>query len=167
MDNNLSSKTRIIVVGGGAGGLELVTRLGRKLGRRDKAEVILVDDTLTHIWKPLLHEVATGALDQSLDEISYVAHAQANGYTFHAGTLIGLDRSERNLHLAPVFDAQGEQLLAARTLTYDYLVLAIGSVSNDFGIPGVAEHCYFLDSSNQAGMLHKALFDAFLRHGGD
>ena len=59
---------RIVVVGGGAGGLELVTRLGHKLGRRKQAEIVLVDRNPTHIWKPLLHEVATGVLDSGLDE---------------------------------------------------------------------------------------------------
>ena len=45
---------RIVIVGGGAGGLELATRLGNQLGKRNKAEIILVDAALTHIWKPLL-----------------------------------------------------------------------------------------------------------------
>ena len=50
--------TKIVVVGGGAGGLELATQLGRKLGKKGKAQVTLVDRNRTHLWKPLLHEVA-------------------------------------------------------------------------------------------------------------
>ena len=57
-----SSAPKIIVVGGGAGGLELATKLGRKLGKKGKAKITLVDNTRTHIWKPLLHEVAAGTL---------------------------------------------------------------------------------------------------------
>src|SRR5690349_12651310 len=49
---------RIVVVGGGAGGLELVTRLGDTLGKSRKALVTLVDKSRTHLWKPLLHQVA-------------------------------------------------------------------------------------------------------------
>ena len=51
------------MVGGGAAGLELVTRLGDRLGRRRRASVTLVEGALTHIWKPLLHEVAAGGMD--------------------------------------------------------------------------------------------------------
>lgn len=159
-----TEKPRIVVVGGGAGGLELVTRLGRKLGRRGQADVTLVDASPTHIWKPLLHEVATGVLDQSLDEVSYPAHARSHGYRFQLGTMAGLDREARRLRLAPLYDDNGEQLLGERTLDYDYLVLALGSVSNDFGTPGVADHCYFLDSTAQAESFRKALLNTFLRH---
>ncbi|ROO25898.1 NAD(P)/FAD-dependent oxidoreductase [Salinisphaera japonica] len=164
----MTDKPRIVVVGGGAGGLELVTKLGRKLGRRrgrdGEAEVVLVDAKPTHIWKPLLHEVATGALDQSLDEVSYPAHARSHGYRYQLGAMTGLDRDSRQISLAPIHDDNGEQILAERTLGYDYLVLALGSVSNDFGTPGVAEHCYFLDSTAQAESFRRALLNTFLRH---
>ncbi|TIP96671.1 MAG: FAD-dependent oxidoreductase, partial [Mesorhizobium sp.] len=52
-------KIQIVVVGGGAGGLELVRRLGARLGRKD-FDIILVERNHTHVWKPLLHEVAGG-----------------------------------------------------------------------------------------------------------
>lgn len=161
MSNDLP---RIVVVGGGAGGLELVTRLGRKLGRKGKADITLVDDALTHVWKPLLHEAATGAMDQSLDEISYAAHARANGYRYRLGELTAVDRDARTLRLAPIIDDNGEQILVEREVPYDYLVLAIGSVGNDFGTPGVAEHCHFLDNERHAEAFRQALLDAFLRH---
>lgn len=162
----MSEKTRIVVVGGGAGGLELVTRLGRKLGRKGRADITLVDTTPTHIWKPLLHEVATGALDQSLDEVSYQAHASNNGYRFQRGRMIGLDREQRQLRLAPIEADDGHQILPERYIDYDYLVLALGSVCNDFGTPGVAEHCYFLDSIDQAEALRQALLNTFLERSG-
>lgn len=129
---------RIVVIGGGAGGLELVTRLGHKLGRRGRAEIVLVDRNATHIWKPLLHEVATGALDSGLDEISYQAHSSQHGYRFQRGTLSGIDREAHTLTLAPVLDEAGDEVLPARELAYDQLVLALGSVSNDFDTPGSA-----------------------------
>ncbi|RJS92851.1 NAD(P)/FAD-dependent oxidoreductase [Salinisphaera sp. Q1T1-3] len=160
----MAEQTRIVVVGGGAGGLELVTKLGRKLGGKGKTDVVLVDAKPTHIWKPLLHEVATGALDQSLDEVSYPAHARTHGYRYQLGALTGLDREARKIRLAPIHDEQGTQILAERELSYDYLVLALGSVSNDFGTPGVAEHCYFLDSTTQAETFRRALLNTFLRH---
>ncbi|SDO22693.1 NADH dehydrogenase [Halomonas shengliensis] len=154
---------RIVVVGGGAGGLELVTRLGRRLGRRGRAEVVLVDRNPTHIWKPLLHEVATGALDSGLDEVSYQGHARANGYRFQRGTLCDLDREGKRLTLDAVLDDEGQEVLPPRTLEYDRLVLALGSVSNDFGTPGVAEHCHFLDSPEQAEAFRRDMLNTFLR----
>ncbi|MDI5934878.1 NAD(P)/FAD-dependent oxidoreductase [Halomonas kalidii] len=158
------SVPRIVVVGGGAGGLELVTRLGRRLGRRGKAEIVLVDRNSTHIWKPLLHEVATGALDSGLDEIAYQGHARAHGYQFQQGTLCGLDREARTLTLAPILDDDGVEVLPSRTLPYDELVIAVGSVSNDFGTPGVAEHCHFLDSPHQAEAFRRDMLNVFLRY---
>lgn len=153
----------IVVVGGGAGGLELVTKLGRRLGRRKRARVVLVDRNTTHIWKPLLHEVATGALDSGINEVSYQGHALNNGYSFQLGTLTDLDREAQTLTLAPVMDA-GEQILPSRTLHYDQLVLAIGSVSNDFGTPGAKEHCHFLDSPQQAEGFRRDMLNTFLRY---
>src|SRR6056297_3952694 len=128
---------RIVIIGGGAGGIGLATRLGRRLGRKGRAHVTLVDRVESHVWKPLLHEVATGALDTGVDASSYRGHAAANGYHFQQGRLAGLDRANRRVVLAPIHDGTTE-LLPARELEYDYLVIAIGSVANDFGIPGVA-----------------------------
>lgn len=140
---------RIVVVGGGAGGMPLVTALGRTLGRKNKAHVTLVDRSLTHIWKPRYHEVATGAIDADLDAVDYRSHAHRNHYHFHQGELAGIDREQKLIHLAPLRDKAGE-VLPARSLPYDYLVLALGSQGNDFNTPGVREHCYFLDRRDQA-----------------
>ncbi|WP_375057970.1 NAD(P)/FAD-dependent oxidoreductase [Zobellella sp. DQSA1] len=156
--------TRIIVVGGGAGGLELVTKLGRQLGRKGKAEVILVDRNRTHLWKPLLHEVATGAMDPGIDGLSYRSQAHNHGFSFHLGTLTGIDREARTITLAPLLDDGGKPMVSERRLKYDILVLAIGSVSNDFGTPGVREHCIFLDSPQQAERFHDELMNRFLQY---
>lgn len=158
------SLPRIVVVGGGAGGLELVTRLGRRLGKRKRADIVLVDRNPTHIWKPLLHEVATGVLDSGLDEVSYQGHSKAHGYQFQRGTLSDLDREARQITLAPIIDDDDTLVLPARTLDYDYLVLSLGSVSNDFGTPGVADHCHFLDSPQQAESFRHDMLNTFLRY---
>lgn len=144
------SKPRIIVVGGGAGGLPLVTRLGRKLGRHGRADITLVDTNSVHVWKPRFHEVATGAIDADLDAVDYRAHARRNHYRFEPGTLSRLDRQAREIVLAPLKDSHGDDVLPERRLAYDYLVIAVGSQSNDFGTPGVREHCLFMDTRAQA-----------------
>lgn len=153
----------IVVVGGGAGGLELATRLGRKLGKRKRARITLVDRNQTHIWKPLLHEVATGSLDAGVDEVSYRAHAHNHHFRFVLGTMSQLDRTSKTITLSPLRSPEGKEVLPERTLTYDHLVLAIGSVSNDFGVNGIAEHCIFLDTPQQAERFRQRLVHGFLR----
>jgi NADH dehydrogenase len=155
-------KTQIVVVGGGAGGLELVRRLGAKYGRK-RHDIILVDKNLSHIWKPLLHEVAAGSLDANLDEVGYRAHCYRWGYRFFQGTLAGIDRAGKTITLAPVFDKDGTEIISDHVIRYDYLVLAVGSVSNDFGVPGVAEHCLYLDARDQADRFRTKLLNHCLR----
>ncbi|WP_333606883.1 NAD(P)/FAD-dependent oxidoreductase [Arsukibacterium sp.] len=157
------SSPRILVIGGGAGGLELATRLGNTLGRKKRAHITLVDRNHTHIWKPLLHEVATGTLDVEIDQLSYRAHAASHGFDFQLGQFTAIDRQQRTVTLAAITSGDGEQLLAERQLSYDYLVLAIGSISNHFNTPGVAEHCIFLDSPAQAHRFQRRLLDAYLK----
>lgn len=152
---------RVVVVGGGAGGLELATRLGRTLGRKGWAHVTLVDANTTHLWKPLLHEVAAGTLDSNADELNYLAHARKHHFHFHLGAVNGLDRAQRRIKIAPVADDEGVEVIPAHTLGYDTLVLAVGSVANDFGTPGVQEHCFFLDTREQADRFHQRLLWRF------
>ncbi|MEO9943941.1 NAD(P)/FAD-dependent oxidoreductase [Paraglaciecola sp.] len=154
---------KIIVVGGGAGGLELVTKLSKTLGKKKLAEVILVDRSRTHVWKPLLHEVAAGVIDKNSDGVDYPIHAASHHYGFQLGNMSHIDHTNKTIHLDPLPDDNGDVLLPARTLEYDTLVLAIGSVSNDFGTPGVAENCYLLDSLKQAERFHKALLNQLIK----
>lgn len=153
----------IIIVGGGAGGLELATRLGRTLGKRGQAKITLVDANLTHIWKPLLHEVAAGSLNSSGDELNYVAQAKWNHFEFQLGRMCDLNRAEKCISLAATVDDDGQLLMPARTLSYDSLVIAVGSTTNDFGTAGAAEHCLFLDTREQAERFHRQLLSHYLR----
>ena len=154
---------QIIIVGGGAGGLELATRLGRTLGKRGQARITLVDANLTHIWKPLLHEVAAGSLNSSGDELNYVAQAKWNHFEFQLGRMCGLDRAAKRISLAATLDDDGQVLMPARELSYDSLVIAVGSTTNDFGTAGAAEHCLFLDTRAQAERFHRQLLSHYLR----
>ena len=154
---------RVVVVGGGAGGLELVTRLGDTLGKRKRAHVTLADRSRTHLWKPLLHEVAAGSMDIHAHQLDYLAQARWHGFTFALGALAGLDRKAREVALAPVIDDAGEEILPARRLPYDLLVIAIGSESNDFGTPGVRDHAFTLDNAWQAHLFHRRLVNTCFR----
>src|SRR5919201_2098475 len=101
---------RIVVVGGGAAGLELVTRLGDRLGRRSRASVTLVECARTHLWKPLLHSVAAGSIDPSAYEVDYLAQAHWHGFRYRLGEMIGLDRTARKIELAPIYEDEGREL---------------------------------------------------------
>ncbi|HXF52674.1 MAG TPA: NAD(P)/FAD-dependent oxidoreductase [Hyphomicrobiaceae bacterium] len=154
---------QVVVVGGGAGGLELATRLGNKLGRRRKAAITLIDKARTHLWKPLLHEVAAGSMDLGLHELDYLAQAHWHGFRYRIGELRGIDRSRRLVQVAPFFDDEGRQVTPARAFPYDTLVIAIGSLTSDFGVPGVKEHAIALETAAEAERFHRRLVNALIR----
>ncbi len=157
-----NKKHNIVIVGGGASGLELATSLGRKLGKKGVAEITLIDATTTHIWKPLLHEVAAGTLDES-EQVEYLAQAYRSHFRFRLGKMEGLDRGGKEIYVSPTVNDKGEELIPRRTFSYDTLVMAIGSVSNTFNIKGVAEYCLFLDTTSQAFKFQKELFESYLK----
>jgi NADH dehydrogenase len=154
---------RIVVVGGGAGGLELATRLGEKFGKKRRATVTLVDRKRTHIWKPLLHQVAAGRMDMDDDELEYLAQARWHHFRYLNGSMDGLDRANRRILIAPTIDEDGVEITPRRALQYDTLVISVGSASNDFGTPGVAEHAIALDSAEEALRFNRRLMNACLR----
>ena len=154
---------QIIIVGGGAGGLELATRLGGRLGRVRRAAITLVDRGRTHVWKPLLHEVAAGSMDVHQHQLDYLAQARWHHFTFAQGALEGLDRARREIRIGAIRDERGVQVIPPRTLRYETLVLAIGSLANSFGVPGVAEHAFALDSAEEADLFNRRLVNAVLR----
>ncbi len=154
---------RIVVVGGGAGGLELATRLGDTLGRRGRAHVTLIDKNRTHIWKPKLHEIASGSMDLGAHEVDYLAQAHWHHFQFRIGEMKALDRERREIRLAPYVDREGREVTPDRVFGYDTLVLALGSLSNDFGTPGVAEHALKLESKDDAQRFHSRLVNSFIR----
>lgn len=153
----------VVIVGGGAGGLELATRLGDTLGKRGKAIITLVDRSPTHLWKPLLHEVAAGSMDMDEHELEYMAQARWHHFKFRLGAMEGLNRTMREIYLSPTYDDHGKVLIPRRVMRYDTLVIAIGSVSNDFGVPGVAENCIALDTQQEAAVFHRRLINACIR----
>ena len=157
----MDRKTQIVVVGGGAAGLELVRKLGARYGRR-RHDIILVEKNATHVWKPLLHEVAAGSLDANLDEVGYRSHGHRWGYRFFLGAFAGVDRAAREVIVAPLLDDEGRELIGGHRIRYDYLVLALGGVSNDFGTPGALEHCISLDSRADADKFRHILLNQCL-----
>lgn len=154
---------RILVVGGGAAGLELVTRLGDRLRRRGKAQVALIERSRTHLWKPLLHEIAAGSMDPDWHEVDYLAQAHWHHFRYCFGEMVGLDRRARQVRLAAMFDDEGSQITPPRSFGYDTLVIAIGSTTNDFGTPGAKERAIALDTPEEAARFNRRLVNACIR----
>lgn len=140
----------IVIVGGGAGGLQLATRLGSTVGRRGQARIVLVDRYPTHFWKPLLHEAASGHRDPASHTIEYAAQAKQYGFHFVQGELQHVDRTRRVATIGAVLEADGTEILPQRDLQYDDLVLAVGSVTNFFNVPGASAHALPLENVEQA-----------------
>ena len=147
---------QIVIVGGGVAGLILATRLGHTLGRRRLARIRLVDRSWVHVWKPMLHTFAAGTWNIYEQQVQYVAHARAHHFEYVPGELDAIDRTARRIRLAPL-QAAGEVVAGSREVEYDMLVLAFGSRANDFGTPGVVEHCHFIDSPDQADLFNAGL----------
>ncbi len=154
---------RVVIVGGGAGGLELATRLGDKFGRKGVLDVTLIERGRTHVWKPKLHEIAAGSMDMSEHEVNYLAHAHWHGFRYRIGEMIGIDRARREVRVAPHLDSDGREVTPERAFGYDTLVIAIGSQSNDFGTPGVNEFAMKLENQADAEKFREALVNACIR----
>jgi NADH:ubiquinone reductase (H+-translocating) len=154
---------RIVIVGGGAGGLELATRLGDKLAKKGLAHVTLIERSRSHFWKPHLHEIAAGSMDLHVHATDYLAQSHWHGFRYRVGEMVGLDRARRLVHVSPVIDEDGVAVSPAYTRAYDTLVIAVGSNTNDFGTPGVAEHAIALETPAQAERFHRRLVNACLR----
>jgi NADH:ubiquinone reductase (H+-translocating) len=154
---------RVLIAGGGAAGLRLTSLLGATLGRRRKASITLLDRSRIHVWKPLLHEVASGSMDSETDSVELIAHARRRHYRYRIGEMVGLNRAKRQIYVAPSVDEDGQTVIPPRVLGYYTLVIAVGSLSNDFGTPGVADHAITLDTLDQATRFNRRMINACLR----
>lgn len=162
-DNKDSKLHHVVIVGGGAGGLELATSLGDSMGRNKKALITLIDKSRTHVWKPLLHEIAAGSMNPDKHELEYMAQAHWHHFRFRLGSMDGLDRRKKEITITPYFDEDGVQVIERRTFSYDTLIIAVGSTTNDFGIKGALEHSIALDTQLQAERFHRRLHNALVR----
>lgn len=154
---------QIVIVGGGAGGLELATKLGDSLGRKGKAVITLIDHARTHVWKPLLHEIAAGSMNPDKHELDYLAQAHWHHFYFRLGNMDGIDRAKKEVYVAPYHDEDGVEIIPRRVFKYDSLIIAVGSTTNDFGIAGARDHTIALDTQDQAKRFHRRLHNALVR----
>jgi NADH dehydrogenase len=156
----MTDPVRIVIVGGGVAGIILATRLGRSHGRSGQASVTLVDRSLSHVWKPMLHTFAAGTARPDRQQVNFLAQAKASGFSFLAANLDGIDRDAKVAVVRPLGQREpdGGPLPKLR-VGYDRLVLALGSRANDFGTPGVSDHCVAIDDLASAQTIHARLRD--------
>ena len=163
-DGNPDGLHRVVIIGGGAGGLELATRLGDKLGKHGRAHITLIEKARTHFWKPHLHELAAGSMDSGVYQTDYLAQAHWHHFRYRVGEATHIDRAQRLVYVGPFVDDDGEEeVTAARSFVYDTLVVAVGSLTNDFGTPGVMEHAISLETPWLAERFHRRLVNACIR----
>lgn len=160
---NEAAPHRIVIVGGGAGGLELATTLGNKLVKSGRVSVVLVDRSSTHIWKPLLHEVAAGSMDANSHQLEYAAQARWHRFVFQPGELKGLDRERKTITVGNLVDDDGIELLPQREIKYDTLILSIGSITNFFNVPGAEKNAISIDSMHQAEHFRRRMIGLCVR----
>ena len=155
-----STTPRVVIVGGGAGGLELAARLGRRHGPQ---AVTLIDSLPYHIWKPSLHEVAAGTLDIHQEGLSYLVLAHICHFSFILGPMLDIDRERTVLKIGAIAGPGNRELIPPREVPYDILVMAIGSKANFFGTPGAQEHAVTLDNVEAAEAFRLQILEAMLR----
>jgi NADH dehydrogenase len=131
----VAERPQVVVVGAGFGGIEAARTL-----RNAEVDVTVIDQRNHHTFQPLLYQVATAGLDS--DDICYatrgVFHRQKNARAMQ-GRVINVD-----------FEARLVSTEVGEPLPYDFLVLALGAVTADFGVDGVAEHAFGLKSAAEA-----------------
>lgn len=140
---------RLVIIGGGVAGLDVATHLARKGLKHRKLAVTLIDRETAYVWKPMLHTVAAGTSDAGAQQTVYAAQAVNRGFHYELGEAIDIDRVSRQVRLAPIVD-HGDVIVGERVVDYDTLLLAIGSRVNDFGTPGVQDHCMQINSRSEA-----------------
>ena len=138
---------RVVIVGGGFGGLKLAQELADQ-----PVEVTLVDRRNFHTFQPLLYQVATAMLDPAAIARSLRAIFQDQGnVVVRLATVVGVDWDARVL-----LTAEG-----APPVTFDTLVLATGAVTSDYGITGVEEHAFPLKTTDEALKLRSHVLACF------
>ena len=140
-DAESATGPRVVIVGGGFGGLSAVAGLARS-----GARITLVDRNAYSTFQPLLYQVATAGLTPS--DVAYPLRAvtRKKAARFRRGALAGIDLADRRITLTE-----------GGSIDYDYLILATGVAASFFGIPGAAQHCFSLYTRHDAIALRDQL----------
>jgi NADH dehydrogenase len=142
-------KTRIVILGGGFGGLYAALELEKVLARRNDLQVTLVNRENFFLFTPMLHEVAASDLD--VTHIVNPVRKLLKRVQFFEGEVTALDLEKKSVSVVHTDGSHGHEL------PYDHLVLGLGSVTNFFGLPGLAERAFTMKSLGDALSLRNRL----------
>jgi len=142
------SAKRIVILGGGFAGIAVAQRLERRL-EPGEAEIVLISRENFSLFTPMLPEVASGALD--VRQVATPVRSQLKRTRFILAEFTALDVDTREVSFTHVLSGDQDRL------TYDELVLGLGSSISTFGLPGVAEHAFPLKTLEDAGTLRNRL----------
>ena len=140
---------RILILGSGFGGLYTALHLEKKLRRTSDVEVTLVNRENFFLFTPMLHEVAAGDLD--VTHIVNPVRKLLRRSHFFNGNIREIDLRERRVLATHADDNHDHEL------RYDYLVLALGSITNFYNLPGLAENALTMKSLSDAILLRSRL----------
>lgn len=159
---------RIVIIGAGFGGIHTYLSLHRRFHKRFRTEITLVNDGDRFIFTPLIHEVATGTLLPSgvMESLRTLPQCCIHDFIDGKATAVDADKNivrvERNMldHVQPHGRAPRNDVL---DVPYDYLVLALGSETNFFNVPGVRELALELKDLNDAKRIKNRVIESFER----
>lgn len=158
----VQKKLDVIVLGGGVAGLEFITRSAQHKDHQH-LNFTLIDKSHLHVWKPMLHTFAAGSQSADEQSIEFLSQAKKNGYIYQPGEVIHIDRQQKRITLAAYYNEEQIEILPERYVNYDYLIIALGSRSNDFNTQGVKEFAYVVDDLAAALKFQKALRDQLIQ----
>lgn len=148
----------ILILGGGFGGIRAALDLEKKL--KDKANITLVDKNGYHLFLPALYEVASAF---GIKKDPFAVRLKKSICIPYSTIFEGKDIEFIQAEVTGI-DIQAKKVFAdSRVLEYDYLVVALGSQTNDFGVPGVKEYACQFKSIDDALMVNKKLEEAVLK----
>jgi NADH dehydrogenase len=147
----MTTQTRIVIIGGGFAGTAIALRLERKLRRNPEVEITLIDSENFFTFTPLLPEVPSGSIQPK--HIVFPLRALLKRTIVRQASVRAIDLEQRTV-TAGHCGACGDY-----TVPFDHLALALGSVPNFFGLPGVAGHALTIKSLADATALHAHVID--------
>lgn len=139
---------RIVILGGGFGGMAVATHLERR-SNAGEAEITLISRENFSLFTPMLPEVSSGALD--VRHVVTPIRSQLRRTQFILADVSTIDCAERSVEYVHTLTGRSERL------AYDHLVIALGSSTSTFGLPGVAERVFALKTLEDAGILRNRL----------
>lgn len=144
-------RKQIVILGGGFGGLYTARELEKKLGADPDVEITLVNRENFFLFTPMLHEVAASDLDPA--DILNPIRKLLKRAQFFVGNVEAIDLDSKKVKVS---HGEGKH---PHELAYDQLVIALGSVSNFFSLPGVEERALTMKSLNDAVTLRSRLIE--------